>query len=104
MTTMSLGAQTYLVLVGTIILYVALPGWLLFKRQVFRAGLAGILVTFMPSIFQGVFWSKSAGNFGLLLALLTPLPLVLMALGFVWGCVRAANQLLGRSSRGLEST
>lgn len=89
---MSLEVQTYAVLACTFALYFVVPIWLLVKGWPLRAGLAGLLIALLPGIAHGVFWPDSAGNFGLLMIVLVPLPLLLMATGVVAGFSRLAKK------------
>jgi hypothetical protein len=78
---MSIEHQTYILLAITALLYLAVPLWLVLKGRLVRAGIAGLFVAFIPPVWQGVFWSDSAGTFGLLTLVLSILPLSAVLLG-----------------------
>ncbi|NBU28768.1 MAG: hypothetical protein EBS42_11335 [Caulobacteraceae bacterium] len=48
----------------------------------------------LPGLWQGFFWPDTAGNLGLLMILLTPIPLNVMALGSILLLFRAGKWAL----------
>lgn len=93
---MSLGTQSALVMLVTLVLYVAVPAILLIKGWTLRAGLAMLVVTFLPLLWQGLCTDSSALGFGILLFLMLPLSLVLIAAGGVVAVYRSVSKLIGR--------
>ena len=61
------------------VLYLVLPGWLISRGQFLSAGLVQLLGAVLPSVWQGIFWPNEAGNFGLLIMMLVPIPLCIIA-------------------------
>lgn len=81
------------VVLVTFVLYVAVPGYLLFFRGwPLRAGLAMLLVVFLPLTWQVNFTDSEAMGFGLLLVIMLPIPLLLVGIGLVAAIARFVGQ------------
>lgn len=91
-----------LLLVWTV-LYIIAPTWLLFRGRLLSGGFVQLIGAILPAIWQGVFWPNGAGNFGLLMMVLVPIPLGLMAAGLIAGLVRISKRMrhLAAGRRGL---
>lgn len=78
-----MSATTFYVtlLVGWILLYLALPGWLMLRGWVVSAGLFQLVGAILPAIWQAVFWPDEAGNLYLLVMLLLPIPACIITVG-----------------------
>lgn len=93
---MSLGAQSTLVMLITLMLYLAVPIFLLTKGWPFRAGLAMLFVTLLPLLWQAWFTDSDAPGFGVLLFVMLPIPLALTAIGVLAALYRAIAELTRR--------
>src|SRR3954470_16887790 len=81
------------VVLVTALLYVAIPGYLLFFRAwPLRAGIAIFFIAQIPLLWQVYFTDSEASGFGILLAVMLPLPLLLIGIGTVAGLVRPVRQ------------
>ena len=90
---MSLELQTLLLLGLTLLAYFTVPLWLLVRGHILTAGLAQLVIAFIPSLFQRRFWPETAGTFDWYGAMMVPLPLLLIAIGLVWGAKRIVGTL-----------
>ena len=66
-----------------VVFYVAIPAWMLFRGWIIRGGFVQLIGVVLPAIWHGVFWSGEAGNFGLLMIMLVPIPLCIIVIGIV---------------------
>jgi len=88
------------VVLATFLLYVVIPGYLLFfKAWPLRAGIAMFVIALIPLSWQVYFTDSEAMGFGILLMIMLPLPLLLIGIGIVASLIRltrrrrAANQI-----------
>ena len=81
------------------ILYIALPGWLMFRGWFLSGGLVQLNGAVLPGIWQGILWPNEAGNFGLLMVMLIPIPLWIIASGLVAHLVGIARWAYRASMR-----
>lgn len=88
-----MGLTTFFVtlLLAWILVYIALPAWLLFRRWLVIGGLVQLLGALLPGIWHGMFWPDEAGNFGLLMLLLVPIPLCIIVAGLVTNLARTGK-------------
>ena len=102
---MSLGAQSELVVLISIVLYLTLPVALLIRGWIIRGGLVMAFAALIPLLWQGFFTDSDAPGFGVLLILTAPLPIIIIAVGLIAGMYRVGKwafaQLHRRTSAGL---
>lgn len=72
-------------------LYVVGPAWLIIRGYPLTAGCVQLVGALLPGIWQEVFWPNEAGNFGLLMVMMVPIPLCII----IVGAILNANQLIG---------
>jgi hypothetical protein len=84
------------------ILYIALPIWLIYRGWPFTGGFIQLIGAFLPGIWQAAFWSEAAGNFGLLMILLVPIPLCIMIMGLYASLGRAGERFISTISARLQ--
>ena len=101
---MSLGAQSSLVMIVSLALYVILPLVLLVRGWPMRAGLAMLFAAFLPLLWQGMFTDSNAPGFGVLLILTLPLPILLIAIGVILACYRGGAWAVQCIKCGLSNT
>lgn len=89
---MSPGAQSAWVIVLTWVLYVLVPAFLLIKGRPLRAGLAMLVITFLPLFWQVWFTDSDAPGFVFLLFIMIPVPLGIIMIGLLWALYRAIRQ------------
>lgn len=80
-----MSATTFFVtlIFGWVLLYLAAPCWLMLRGWVVSAGSTQLIGALLPGIWHGVFWPEEAGNFGLLMMMLVPLPACIISVGLV---------------------
>ena len=81
-------------LLAWVVIYIALPAWLIFRGWVLAGGLVQLIGAFLPGIWHGAFWPKESGNFVLLIMLLVPIPLCIMAFGLIAALWRGSRWAL----------
>ena len=85
-----------IVVLVTALLYVTIPGYLLFFRAwPLRAGIAMFFIALIPLSWQVYFTDSEALGFGVLLVLMLPLPLLLIGVGTAAGLVRLVRRWHG---------
>ena len=86
--------------------YIAMPAWLVFRGWLLGGGLVQLFGALLPGIWHRVFLPEEAGNFGLLMLLLVPIPLGIIAAGLIAGLVRIGRWALQSVRRrlGLSNT
>lgn len=77
-----------------LVMYIAVPTWLILRGWVLSGGLVQLIAALLPGIWHGVFRPEEAGNFGLLMMTLVPLPLGIIAYGLIASLMRAARRAL----------
>jgi hypothetical protein len=81
------------IVLATFLLYVMVPGYLLFFRGwPLRAGFAMLAIAQIPLAWQVYLTDSEALGFGLLLVLMLPLPLLLIGIGAVAAIVRIVRR------------
>ena len=86
-------------LLAWIAFYFAAPFWLSIRGWILGAGSVQMVGALLPGIWQGIFWPDTAGNFGLLMMMLVPIPLCVMAIWSILLLLRAGSWAL-RIARG----
>jgi hypothetical protein len=81
-------------LLAWIAIYLVAPTWLVMHEKILSGGLVQLVGAFLPGIWQGIFWPDEAGNFGLLMMLLVPIPLCIIACGILAALVRVTRQAI----------
>ena len=81
-------------LLAWLVMYIALPTWLILRGWVLSGGLVQLFGALLPGIWHRVLWPQEAGNFGLLIMMLAPLPLGIIAYGLIAGLIRSARRAL----------
>lgn len=66
-----------------IILYIAAPVWLMIRGWLLTGGIVQLFGALLPGIWQAIFWPNEAGNFGLLLMTMVPIPLLVVIAGVI---------------------
>ena len=85
---MSPSTQSTAVMIMTLVLYVLVPLFLLIKRWPLRAGLAMLVVTLLPVLWQAWFTDSDAPGFVFLLFMMIPIPLGIIAIGLLYAFYR----------------
>ena len=70
-------------MIAWVVVYIAIPAGMLMRGWIVSGGLVQLIGAFLPGIWHGAFWPDEAGNFGLLMMMLVPIPLCIIVIGLI---------------------